>query len=233
MKLAQLCPKLTQVGSIFCQIINILSKNCQRLVNFGQSGEISPNLVTLKEWIDVLKLGNKTRTDVQKSKFSDILKHIWTSIEASLWLRHKCLYVDAKHLVLVQCDLMFWVKSNPNVSNCCRNSIYWSYGPKDPKSHQFFGYFCKQIWSQELSKIAQSGLTVLVLRRVGGDEAFENSFIKKPIFTGPLEGSFVQCAQISHNFATLAKPLVFGHLVMVYLLFGRNFEPTYFFKFLS
>ena len=31
----------------FCQILNRGFKNCQRLVQFCQSGEISPNLVTL------------------------------------------------------------------------------------------------------------------------------------------------------------------------------------------
>ena len=46
-KLAQKCHKFAQVGSAFCQIRNKLSKFCQRLINFCQSGEFSPNLVSL------------------------------------------------------------------------------------------------------------------------------------------------------------------------------------------
>ena len=40
-KLAQICNKFAKVGSAFCQLINMPSKFCQ-------SGEISPNLVTLE-----------------------------------------------------------------------------------------------------------------------------------------------------------------------------------------
>ena len=40
-------PIMSQIiGSAICQIRNKLSKICQILVNFWQSGEISPNLVT-------------------------------------------------------------------------------------------------------------------------------------------------------------------------------------------
>ena len=46
-KLAQKCHNFAKVGSAFSQIRNKQSKICQRLVNFCQSGEISPNLVTL------------------------------------------------------------------------------------------------------------------------------------------------------------------------------------------
>ena len=45
------CPtannKIAKVGSKFCQILNIPSKDCQRLIRFCQCGEISLNLVTL------------------------------------------------------------------------------------------------------------------------------------------------------------------------------------------
>ena len=53
MKTRQRCYKFAKVGSAFCQIRNELSKVCQRLVNFCQSGENSPNLVTLQasEWM--------------------------------------------------------------------------------------------------------------------------------------------------------------------------------------
>ena len=46
-KLAQYCHKFAKVGSLFCQIRNKPSKIGQQLVNFCQSGEILPNLVTL------------------------------------------------------------------------------------------------------------------------------------------------------------------------------------------
>ena len=36
-----------KVGSKICQILNKRSKNCRKLLRFWQSGEISPNLVTL------------------------------------------------------------------------------------------------------------------------------------------------------------------------------------------
>ena len=39
--------KFTKEGSKFCVILNVPSKLCQRLVRFCQSGEISPNLVSL------------------------------------------------------------------------------------------------------------------------------------------------------------------------------------------
>ena len=44
---AQKCHKFAKVGSAFCQIRNKPLKICQRHVNCCQSGEISPNLVTL------------------------------------------------------------------------------------------------------------------------------------------------------------------------------------------
>ena len=43
-KLAQKCDKFAKVGSAFCQIRNKASKFFQWLVNFCQSGKISPNL---------------------------------------------------------------------------------------------------------------------------------------------------------------------------------------------
>ena len=39
---------LTKVGLIFCQILNKLAKNSQRLLKFCHFGKISPNLVTLR-----------------------------------------------------------------------------------------------------------------------------------------------------------------------------------------
>ena len=47
LKISPKCHKFAEVGSVFCQIGNKLSKICQRLVNFCQSGKISPNLITL------------------------------------------------------------------------------------------------------------------------------------------------------------------------------------------
>ena len=47
MKFVQKHQKLTQVGLIIFQIQNNLAKISQRLWNFCQSGEISPNLFTL------------------------------------------------------------------------------------------------------------------------------------------------------------------------------------------
>ena len=42
------CPIVfTKVGNTFCQILNKPSQNCQRHFILCQSGEISPNLVTL------------------------------------------------------------------------------------------------------------------------------------------------------------------------------------------
>ena len=48
-KLPQNCHKYAKVGSAFCQIRNKLPKICQRLFNFCQKVETSPNLVTLHE----------------------------------------------------------------------------------------------------------------------------------------------------------------------------------------
>ena len=45
--MAQKCHEYAKIGSAFCQIRKKHSKICQKLVNFCQSGEISPNLVTL------------------------------------------------------------------------------------------------------------------------------------------------------------------------------------------
>ena len=45
---AQQHKKMTKVGSQFCQILNKVSRNCRTPIIFCQSGEISPNLVTLK-----------------------------------------------------------------------------------------------------------------------------------------------------------------------------------------
>ena len=42
--------KCTKVDQTFCQILNKVSKNCQRLLKSCQSGEISPNLATLVAW---------------------------------------------------------------------------------------------------------------------------------------------------------------------------------------
>ena len=39
--------KITKVGKIFCQLLNKLAKPSQRLLKFGQSDEIWPNVVTL------------------------------------------------------------------------------------------------------------------------------------------------------------------------------------------
>ena len=46
-KIAQWYTKFAKVGNNFCQILNKPSLNCQRHFNFCQSGEISPNVVTL------------------------------------------------------------------------------------------------------------------------------------------------------------------------------------------
>ena len=46
-KSAQWHTKFVKIGLEVCQIQNKLSKNCQRLKRICQSGEISPNLVTL------------------------------------------------------------------------------------------------------------------------------------------------------------------------------------------
>ena len=47
MKFAQWRKMLTKVGSNFCPILNKHSHNCPRLLKYCQTGEISPNLVTL------------------------------------------------------------------------------------------------------------------------------------------------------------------------------------------
>ena len=49
--------QLAIVGSAFCQKRNKPPKVCQKLVNFCQSGEISPNLVTLVLFQRGKKLG--------------------------------------------------------------------------------------------------------------------------------------------------------------------------------
>ena len=50
-KFAQWHTKLAKVGLKFCQILNEPSKNCPRLWRYCQSGEISPNLVTLSKLV--------------------------------------------------------------------------------------------------------------------------------------------------------------------------------------
>ena len=47
MKIRPIKSQIAKEGAAFCQIRNNPFKNCQRLVNFCQSGKISPNLVTL------------------------------------------------------------------------------------------------------------------------------------------------------------------------------------------
>ena len=49
MQISPLMSQICQSRLSICQKRNKLSKNCQRLVNFCQSGKISPNLVTLSE----------------------------------------------------------------------------------------------------------------------------------------------------------------------------------------
>ena len=46
-KICSIAYKIAKIGHKCCQILNLPSKNCQRLLRFCQSGEISPNLVTL------------------------------------------------------------------------------------------------------------------------------------------------------------------------------------------
>ena len=54
--------KISPIKSQICQIRYKKSKNCKRLVNFCQSGEISPNLVTLILVHLVLRILHSTPT---------------------------------------------------------------------------------------------------------------------------------------------------------------------------
>ena len=51
MKVCHFDEMFAKVGFQFCQILNKTSKDSQKVLNFCQSGEISPNLVTLVPWL--------------------------------------------------------------------------------------------------------------------------------------------------------------------------------------
>ena len=65
----------SKVSSKFCQILNRPCKSCQSLLRFGQSGKISPTLVTLSECVRSYILRHLLKKKKKKFVF-DILRRM-------------------------------------------------------------------------------------------------------------------------------------------------------------
>ena len=117
-----------------------------------------------------------------------------------------------------------WIQSCPNLSKSCPKSSHSSFYLKIAsfkitwKVSNYFGYFCKKICRQELSKIAQSGHT--------GPSS--NRFKWRFILLSKLDGRCWQTQalmQTKFNNRSLKSAISFSSIESV---FSRNFQKSNF-----